>query len=151
LLLGLLRRWWRIIFALAMHQAIGIGLWRFVNRHSEIVHDFQRYARLFFQCGAWAAHRKHQQIDRPENRDAPQDDVARFMALAEDAALAVHTITGHVDYASVDGNHGVGLNNHAVETQLHPSFANEMAGIFEVFESSDKIAVIRHDGAAITF
>jgi hypothetical protein len=59
------------------------------------------------------------------------------VSFAEDAAVSIDVVTRYCDDAGVDGDDGVRLNNHAVETKFHPTLADKVAGIFVVFKAAD--------------
>jgi hypothetical protein len=121
----------------ALHEAIGIALRLLDVWNGEIVHDLQGHAGLFLESGTRAAHGQHDEVDRPENGDGPEDCVAHGVTFAEDAAIPVDVVARYRDYARIDRDDGVRLNDHAVEAELHPAFADKVAGIFVVFKAAD--------------
>ena len=84
------------------------------------------HAGFFFEGGAGTAHGQHKQVDGPEDGDGPKDSVADGVTLAEDASVAGDVVARDGDNARVNGDDGVGLNDHAVEAELHPTFADEV-------------------------
>ena len=135
----------------ALGESVGIALQRGDVGNGEVVHDFEGHARFFFERGAGAAHGQHEQVNGPKDGDGPEDGVADGVTFAEDAAVAVDVVAGDGDYARVDGDDGVGLNDHAVEAEFHPTFADEVARIFVVFEAADEVTVGGKHGAAVAF
>jgi hypothetical protein len=135
--------------------ALGESVWVTLQRrevgNGEVVHDLEGHARFFFEGGPGTAHGQHEQVDGPENGDGPEDSVADGVTLAEDASVPIDVIAGDSDDACVNGDDGVGLNDHAVEAQLHPSLADEVAWIFVIFEAADEVAVGGKHGAAVAF
>jgi hypothetical protein len=135
----------------ALGESVGIMLQRGDVGNGKIVHDLEGHARFFLKSGPRAAHGKHEQVNGPEDGDGPEDSVADGVTLAEDAPVAVDVVARDGDYARVDGDDSVGLNDHAVESEFHPTLADEVAWILVVFEAADEVAVGGEDGAAVAF
>ena len=130
-------------------ESVRITLQRGDIGNGEVVHHLESHARFFLEGGTRTAHGQHKQIDGPEDRDGPEHCVANGVALAEDASVAVDVVTGDCDYARIDGDDGVGLNHHAVETEFHPTLANKVAWIFVIFKTADEVAVDWKNGAPV--
>jgi hypothetical protein len=133
----------------ALGEPVGITLQRRDVGNGEVVHDLEGHARFFLEGGTGTAHRQHEQVDGPQDWNGPEDSVANGVALAENASVAVDVIAGDGNYARVDGNDSVGLNDHAVEAEFHPAFADKVAWIFVIFKAADEVAVDWKNGASI--
>jgi hypothetical protein len=68
-----------------------------------------------------------------------------------DTAIFIDGIFRHIDDLGSQRNDCVRLDDHAVELQLHPSLADEVAGIFVIFEAADEVAAGRKLRASIDF
>src|SRR6202034_4171094 len=87
--------------------------------------------------------------DGPKNGNHPGDGVAHGVAFAQDAAVLIDVITGYAHDARVDRDHGIRLDDHAVELQFHPALADEVAGIPVILKAAHEVAVVRQRGAAV--
>jgi hypothetical protein len=58
-------------------------------------------------------------------------------------------VAGNVDHLQSDREDGIRLDDHAVESQLHPALSDEVPRILVVFEAADQVAVIGKNGASI--
>jgi hypothetical protein len=135
----------------ALGKPVRITLQRSNVWNGEVVHNLEGHARLLFEGGPGAAHGQHQQIDGPEDGNGPEHYIADRMPLAKDASVSVDVVAGDSDDARIDRDDGIGLNDHAVEAQFHPTLADEVARIFVVFEAADEIAVDWKNGASVAF
>jgi hypothetical protein len=73
------------------------------------------------------------------------------MTFAVDPAIPVDGIVRDINDLCGDRDHLVGRENHAIEFELHPTLADEVAGVFVIFKSTFKIAPCWKDRAAIEF
>src|SRR6266851_6115376 len=121
------------------------------DRNPQVIHDFDCETGFFLQHRPGSAPGKVYQVNRPEDRDGPLDYIAHRMAFAEDPSLSVDRVTRRIHHLCGDRDDGVGLNEHAIELQLHPALSHEMAWILVVFEPSLQIAVVRKKEAAVPF
>ena len=71
------------------------------------------------------------------------------MSCSVDAAFFIDGILGGCDDSGIDGNDGVRLNDHAVEVEFHPTFADEVTGVLVLREMADEITAIWEGRAAI--
>ena len=65
------------------------------------------------------------------------------MPLAQNPAVFIHAVSGHIHHASVNRDDRVRLDYHAIKFQFHPALAHKVAGIFVVLEAPLEITVIR--------
>ena len=119
--------------------------------NSEVVKYLEGQFALGLEDGAWATAREIDEVERPEHRDQPFDGVFNRVAVAVDLAFGVNTVAGSCDDAGVDGDDGIGLHHEAVEDELHPSLADEVAGVFVGCEVTDEVAAIRERASAVAF
>ena len=143
---------WRSHFShRTLGESVGIALQRRDIGNRQVVHDFEGHAGFFFESGPRAAHGQHNQVERPENGDGPEDGVANGVPLAENASVPVDVVAGDSNNARIDREYGVGLNDHTVETQFHPALADEVAWILVIFETANEVAVGGKNGASVAF
>jgi len=118
----------------------GAGPWRhgdiFRHRHADfdVFHQAKREASFTFQRGIGAARGQGENFDWPQDGDHPAYGIADGMSVAVDATFGIHSFMRCGNDFGGQRKNLSAVKNHAIELELHPSFADKVSGGFGVIK-----------------